>query len=69
MTTPKRREFIPALRERICKFAAGFPAAEINKAIDNWRDGLEAQGPVEHGTFAVCDEIAEELDKELAKLP
>ena len=62
MSGPKRREFIPKLREMI---AANIPAdhTAINEMIDRWRDGEDPAHPLEAGVFAVCDQVAGDLDK------
>lgn len=62
MSTPERREFIPALREVIVANVPG-TAEDINKAIDNWRDGHNPNDLFEQGVFGVCNKIAEDLDE------
>jgi len=57
----ERREFIPALREHICQNIP-FADEDINAAIDKWRDGNDAESPLECGVFGVCDELAADLD-------
>ena len=62
---PKRREFIPGIREMIAK---SIPVAEheTNRIIDRWRDGEAARTPLEHGIFEACDTVARDLDQRAA---
>jgi hypothetical protein len=63
---PRRREFIPKIREGL---AGSVPASAqaVNDAIDNWRDGKDPAHPLEAGVFGMCDEMARRLDEAEAK--
>jgi hypothetical protein len=63
---PRRREFIPAIREGLAGSVPASPQA-VNDAIDNWRDGNDPAHPLEAGVFAMCDEMARRLDEAEAK--
>ncbi len=60
--TPRRREFIAAIREMIVK---NCPVGETpaNEMIDHWRDGGEPRHPLDQGIFGMCDKIAQDLDE------
>ncbi len=58
---PRRRELIQAIRTAI---AERVPATEeaVTSAIDAWRDGKDPAHPLENGIFAMCDQVARDLD-------
>jgi hypothetical protein len=62
MSAPKRREFIPQIRQAIADRA---PMADVavNEAIDSWRDGNEPSHPLEAAIFSMCDVVARDLDE------
>jgi len=61
VSAPRRREFIPAIREAISNAVPGADQA-IQESIDAWRDGLEPSSPWETGVFGVCDKVAADID-------
>ena len=59
--TPRRRPFIDELRQHIAKNVPGAPDAVMD-SIDAWSDGGEPEHPFEAAVFAVCDQVANDLD-------
>ena len=43
--------------------ACPFPAETVNDAVDHWRDGDSPRHPIDQGVFAMCDHVAQDLDK------
>jgi hypothetical protein len=61
MNAPRRRILIPAIRDMIVKTCPISPAY-TEETIDKWTAGETTDDPVEKAVFAVCDQVATELD-------
>jgi len=62
MSGPRRRILIPAIRDFIVK-ACPLAPSFVEESIDAWTEGKEAQTPVEAAVFAICDQVATDLDQ------
>ena len=64
MSNPKRRELIAEIRAGIANgCAAHMDAERCNQLIDDWRDDVPATTPFHHGVYAMCDDLARQLDE------
>ncbi len=68
MSGPRRRIFIPAIRDMIVK-ACPLPAETTLASIDRWTDGEEANTPVEAAVFSMCDQVAADIDEKADAQP